>query len=107
VRSDGAAEHGRWPHHWPWFLARGLACFALGFGLAGIGGWQNVAWLEWIGFGVGMVGMWMHAIAWREARRGRGAAWWRWYRTAYERNLRAADHQATSEPSAPQRPNDR
>lgn len=105
--SDSAPDNGGWRHPWTWFLTRGLGFFALGFALAWVGSWLNAPWLGWLGFGLGIVGMWMHAIAWGEARRGRGAAWWRWYRSRYERNVRAAEHQATSESAAPQQPDDR
>ena len=107
MHTDGVPETGGWRHPWRWYLARGLGCFALGFGLDGVSGWLSAVWLAWVGVGVAIIGVWMLAIAAGEARRGRGTAWWRWYRAAYERNVRAAEHQATNEPSAPHRPNDR
>ena len=107
MQTDSAPENGGWGHPWRWFLARGLAFFAIGVGLGCLGGWVGALWLAWIGFSLAIMGMWMLAIASGESRRGHLAAWWRWYNAAYERNVRAAERHTTNEPSAPQRPNDR
>ena len=96
-----------WRHPWRWFLARGLGFFALGFALAWVSAWLQAPWIAWIGFGLAMIGMWMLAIASGEARRGQLAAWRRWYISAYERNVRAAEHHTADESSAPQLPDDR
>lgn len=107
MRTKGVPENGGWRHPWPWFLKRGLGLFFAGFGLAWVGGWLGALWVPVVAFGLGITGMWMLAIASGEVRRVQRAAWWGWYRTAYERNVQAADRGATAESSAPERPDDR
>ena len=99
--TDGVPDNGGWRHPWPWFLWRGLGLFALGIGLAWVGNWLHAGWLQVVAFGLAVAAMWMHAIAFGEARRGRGAAWWRWYQRASDRNVRAAQQRSRPDSSEP------
>lgn len=102
MRTESSVENGGWRHAWRWFLARGLGCWALGLALSWVGYWIGALWLQWLAFGIGIVGMWMLAIGIGEARRVQRAVWWKWYRTAYERNVREAEKGPGNEILPPQ-----
>ena len=95
------------PHSWSWYVSRGLGVFFIGFGLAWAGYWAHALWLQVTAFVLAVVGMLMIRTGhddWYDLRRGR---FWRWYRAAYDRNVRAEEERAAGEDQRPPRPNDR
>lgn len=80
--------------------------FGTGFALAWVGYWVELSWVQWLAFGIGVIGQVHLMIACGFAAQRWWAGYFAWYHEAYQRNVRAAERQAAGEAAAPRLPND-